>query len=141
MNERNLSCFVKRERLKKRLDQAEFAKLCDLSQSVLSRIEAGKIQRPTLETLNKIATALSVESAELERLIVNTIKNGALINTLDLVKSIYQCDLNFLSEGEFLFLLDMYRLVKNPIPAELIKEILLIKRGDSETPKDVDFEI
>ena len=51
---------IKRLRELRAISQQELAALCDFEKSNMSRIEAGKTN-PTIGTLHKIASALSIE--------------------------------------------------------------------------------
>ena len=56
----NLSTIVKKLRKKKGLSQEKLARLADVSNNTIVNIEAGKQKNPTIDTLRKIAKALSV---------------------------------------------------------------------------------
>ena len=49
----------------KRLSQEKLARLADVANNTIVKIEAGKNQNPTLDTLKKIAKALDVSVDEL----------------------------------------------------------------------------
>jgi transcriptional regulator with XRE-family HTH domain len=58
------SCnIISRE--KKGLSQEKLARLADVANNTIVKIEAGKNQNPTLDTLKKIAKALSISVDEL----------------------------------------------------------------------------
>ena len=59
-NNQNLSKNVKRLREAKGLSQEKLARLADVANNTIIKIEAGKNQNPTLETLKKVAQALEV---------------------------------------------------------------------------------
>lgn len=56
---------IKRLREKKGLSQDRLAKLADVANNTIIKIEQGENQNPTLETLNKIAMALGKSIDEL----------------------------------------------------------------------------
>jgi len=60
-----LSTNLKKLREKKGLSQDRLAKLADIANNTIIKIEAGKNQNPTLDTLNKIAKALEVSVDDL----------------------------------------------------------------------------
>ena len=49
----------------KRLSQEKLARLADVANNTIVKIEAGKNQNPTLDTLKKIAKALEISIDEL----------------------------------------------------------------------------
>jgi len=49
----------------KRLSQEKLARLADVANNTIIKIEAGKNQNPTLDTLKKISKALEVSVDEL----------------------------------------------------------------------------
>lgn len=55
---------VRRERLKQRLSQEEFAVIADLDRSYVGAIERGE-QNPSLWTIARLANALDVATADL----------------------------------------------------------------------------
>lgn len=59
-NKNGLAKTVKRLREKQGLSQEKLARLADVSNNTIINIEAGKQDNPTIETLKKIAKALSV---------------------------------------------------------------------------------
>lgn len=58
----NIGERIKKIRLEKGLTQKQLAEKCDMFDSALRRIESGR-QNPKMQTLEKIATALSVPLA------------------------------------------------------------------------------
>ena len=56
---------LKKIREKKGLSQDRLAKLADVANNTIIKIEAGKNQNPTLDTLKKIAKALEVSVDDL----------------------------------------------------------------------------
>lgn len=56
----NISKNIRRLREIKGLSQEKLARLADVANNTIVKIEAGKNQNPTLDTLNKIAKALEV---------------------------------------------------------------------------------
>jgi transcriptional regulator with XRE-family HTH domain len=64
-----LSQEIKRLRLQKNWNQTEAAKKCRINPSIFSRIESGKIERPTAETISKLAEGLSTSLEFLDSLI------------------------------------------------------------------------
>lgn len=56
---------LKKLRESKGLSQEKLARLSDVANNTIVKIEAGKNQNPTLDTLKKIAKALSVSVDEL----------------------------------------------------------------------------
>lgn len=61
---------IKNLRLEKRWKQAEAADKCELSQSVLSRIESGEITTPTAETMQKLANGFGVPYEDISKFAV-----------------------------------------------------------------------
>jgi len=61
----NLAKKVKQLREKLGLSQEKLARLADVSNNTVINIEAGKQDNPTIDTLKKVAKALSVSVAEL----------------------------------------------------------------------------
>ena len=55
---------MKKLRESKGLSQEKLARLSDVANNTIVKIEAGKNQNPTLDTLQKIAKALSVSVDE-----------------------------------------------------------------------------
>jgi len=64
-NNQNLSKNVKRLREAKWLSQEKLARLADVANNTIIKIEAGKNQNPTLDTLKKISKALEVSVDDL----------------------------------------------------------------------------
>jgi transcriptional regulator with XRE-family HTH domain len=56
---------LKKLREKKGLSQEKLARLSDVANNTIVKIEAGKNQNPTLDTLKKIAKTLSISVDEL----------------------------------------------------------------------------
>lgn len=56
---------IKRIRLKKRMSQAKVAQLAELDPSYISKIETGKVTKPELDTVRKIAAALGMSISDL----------------------------------------------------------------------------
>ena len=61
----NLSQNLRKFRKAKKLSQEKLARLADVANNTIIKIEAGKNQNPTLDTLNKIAKALEISVDEL----------------------------------------------------------------------------
>ena len=61
----NIAKTVKRLREKAGLSQEKLARLADVSNNTLINIEAGKQDTPTIDTLKKVAKALSVPIEDL----------------------------------------------------------------------------
>ena len=57
---------IKELRQKRRLSQEKLARLTDISLNTLTKIESGFTKRPSIQTIHKIAKALSVS---LDRLV------------------------------------------------------------------------
>jgi len=64
-NNQNLSKNVKRLREAKGLSQEKLARLADVANNTLIKMETGENKNPTLETLKKVAQALDVSVDEL----------------------------------------------------------------------------
>jgi transcriptional regulator with XRE-family HTH domain len=64
-NKTNLAKKVKQLREKLGLSQEKLARLPDVSNNTVINIEAGKQNNPTIDTLKKVAKALSVPVEEL----------------------------------------------------------------------------
>ncbi len=64
-NNQNLSKNVKRLREVKGLSQEKLARLADVANNTLIKMETGENKNPTLETLKKVAKALEVSVDEL----------------------------------------------------------------------------
>ena len=58
---------IKKLRQSKRLSQDKLSKLADISHNTIIKIESGAIQSPTIDTVQKIAKALSVSIDELTK--------------------------------------------------------------------------
>jgi len=61
----NLSQNLRKFRKAKKLSQEKLARLADVANNTIIKIEAGKNQNPTLDTLKKIAKAFEVSVDEL----------------------------------------------------------------------------
>ncbi len=61
----NITKNLRKLRKDKGLSQEKLARLADVSNNTIIKIEAGKNQNPTLDTLKKIAKALEVSVDEL----------------------------------------------------------------------------
>ena len=61
----NIARTVKRLREKTGLSQEKLARLADVSNNTIINIEAGKQDNPTIDTLKKVAKALSVPIEDL----------------------------------------------------------------------------
>ena len=61
----NLSNNIKRLREAKGLSQEKLARLADVANNTLIKMESGENKNPTLETLKKVAKALEVSVDEL----------------------------------------------------------------------------
>ena len=59
-NNQNLSKNVKRLREAKGLSQEKLARLADVANNTLIKMETGENKNPTLETLKRVAKALEV---------------------------------------------------------------------------------
>jgi len=59
-NNQNLSNNIKRLREGKGLSQEKLARLADVANNTLIKMESGENKNPTLETLKKVAKALDV---------------------------------------------------------------------------------
>ena len=64
-NNQNLSKNVKRLREAKGLSQEKLARLADVANNTLIKMETGENKNPTLETLKKVAKALEVSVDDL----------------------------------------------------------------------------
>ena len=64
-NNQNLSKNVKRLREAKWLSQEKLARLADVANNTLIKMETGENKNPTLETLKKVAKALEVSVDDL----------------------------------------------------------------------------
>jgi transcriptional regulator with XRE-family HTH domain len=56
---------VKKLRKQKKLSQEKLARLADISYNTVVKIEAGKAENPTFETLSKLADAFGISMDEL----------------------------------------------------------------------------
>ncbi|MEK7482653.1 MAG: helix-turn-helix transcriptional regulator [Patescibacteria group bacterium] len=65
MSSNNLSTNIKKLRKSKGLSQEKLARLADVANNTIIKIEAGKNQNPTLDTLKKIAKALEMSVDDL----------------------------------------------------------------------------
>jgi transcriptional regulator with XRE-family HTH domain len=61
----NLSNNIKRLRKAKGLSQEKLARLADVANNTLIKMESGENKNPTLETLKKVAKALEVSVDDL----------------------------------------------------------------------------
>jgi len=64
-NNQNLSKNVKRLREAKGLSQEKLARLADVANNTLIKMETGENKNPTLETLKRVAKALDVSVDDL----------------------------------------------------------------------------
>ena len=64
-NNQTLSKNIKKLREDKGLSQEKLARLADVANNTLIKMESGENQNPTLETLKKVAKALEVSVDEL----------------------------------------------------------------------------
>jgi transcriptional regulator with XRE-family HTH domain len=64
-NNQNLSKNVKRLREAKGLSQEKLARLADVANNTLIKMETGENKNPTLETLKRVAKALEVSVDDL----------------------------------------------------------------------------
>jgi len=60
-----LAQSIKKLRKQKKLSQEKLARLADISYNTIIKIETGKANNPTFETLSKLADAFSVSMDEL----------------------------------------------------------------------------
>jgi len=67
MSSNNLSTNIKKLRKKNGISQEKLARLADVSNNTIIKIENGKNQNPTLDTLTKISKVLEVNIDELMR--------------------------------------------------------------------------
>ena len=56
----NIAINLKKLRVAKKLSQEKLARLADVANNTIVKIEAGKNKNPTLETLTKIAKVLNI---------------------------------------------------------------------------------
>ena len=61
----NISKNIKRLRENKGLSQEKLARMADVANNTIIKIESGKNDNPTLDTLKKIAKALDISVDEL----------------------------------------------------------------------------
>jgi len=61
----NISKNLKKMRETKGISQEKLARLADVANNTIIKIEGGKNQNPTLDTLNKIAKALEISVDDL----------------------------------------------------------------------------
>ena len=61
----NISKNIKRLRESKGLSQEKLARIADVANNTIIKIESGKNDNPTLDTLKKIAKALDISVDEL----------------------------------------------------------------------------
>jgi len=64
-NNQNLANNIKRLREAKGLSQEKLARLADVANNTLIKMESGENQNPTLDTLKKVAKALVVSVDDL----------------------------------------------------------------------------
>ena len=64
-NNQNLANNIKKLREAKGLSQEKLARLADVANNTLIKMESGENQNPTLDTLKKVAKALGVSIKEL----------------------------------------------------------------------------
>ena len=64
-NNLNLAKNIERLRKAKGLSQEKLARLADVANNTLIKMESGENQNPTLDTLKKVAKALGVSIEEL----------------------------------------------------------------------------
>ncbi len=64
-NNQNLSKNIKKLREAKGLSQEKLARLADVANNTLIKMETGENKNPTLETLKKVAQALGVSVDDL----------------------------------------------------------------------------
>ena len=64
-NNQNLAKNIERLRKAKGLSQEKLARLADVANNTLIKMESGENKNPTLETLKKVAEALEVSVDEL----------------------------------------------------------------------------
>jgi len=62
---KNLSNNIKRLREAKMLSQEKLARLADVANNTLIKMESGENKNPTLETLKKVAKALEISVDDL----------------------------------------------------------------------------
>lgn len=64
-NNQNLANNIKKLRESKGLSQEKLARLADVANNTLIKMESGENQNPTLDTLKKVAKALDVSVDDL----------------------------------------------------------------------------
>ncbi|OHB12503.1 MAG: hypothetical protein A3G46_00920 [Candidatus Zambryskibacteria bacterium RIFCSPLOWO2_12_FULL_39_16] len=64
-NNQNLANSIKKLREAKGLSQEKLARLADVANNTLIKMESGENQNPTLDTLKKVARALDVSVDDL----------------------------------------------------------------------------
>ncbi len=64
-NNQNLANNIKKMREAKGLSQEKLARLADVANNTLIKMESGENQNPTLDTLKKVAKALDVSVDDL----------------------------------------------------------------------------
>ncbi len=64
-NNQNLANNIKKLRESKGLSQEKLARLADIANNTLIKMESGENKNPTLDTLKKVAKALGVSVDEL----------------------------------------------------------------------------
>jgi transcriptional regulator with XRE-family HTH domain len=64
-NNQKLQTNIRNLREKKSLSQEKLARLADVANNTIIKIESGENQNPTLETLQKIAKALDISIDDL----------------------------------------------------------------------------
>ena len=67
INNQNLAKNIERLRKAKGLSQEKLARLADVANNTLIKMESGENQNPTLDTLKKVAKALDVSVDDLIR--------------------------------------------------------------------------
>lgn len=65
MSNQNLSNNIKKLRESKGLSQEKLARLADVANNTLIKMESGENENPTLDTLKKVAKALDVSVDDL----------------------------------------------------------------------------
>jgi len=65
LNNQNLSKNMARLRKQKKLSQEKLARLADVANNTIIKMESGENNNPTLETLRKVAKAFGVSVDEL----------------------------------------------------------------------------
>ncbi len=86
---------LKRIRKSKKISQKKLAELSGISYSMVSKLESGEQSNPSLDTLDKIASALGVKSSNLIGINEKKLKDGlAFIEYLISIGYEYQIDKN-----------------------------------------------